>query len=112
MTEARLFLLQRLTAMLMGPLVVIHLAVIVYAVRGGLTAGEILARVESNLLWPLFYLVFVASATIHAPIGMRNILREWTSLPPRIIDGAMVGFAILLGLSGVRAVYAVAGWGG
>lgn len=111
MTEARLFALQRITAMILGPLVVVHLAVILYAVRGGLTAQEILARTSANAAWPLFYLVFVVSVAIHAPIGLRNILREWTALPTRAIDASMAVFALLLGLLGARAVYAVAGWG-
>ena len=37
--EARLFLLQRVTAMILAPLVVVHLVVILIAVRGGLTAA-------------------------------------------------------------------------
>lgn len=111
MTEARLFALQRITAMLLGPMVLIHLAVILYAVRGGLTAQEILARTSASALWPLFYLVFVVGVAIHAPIGLRNVLREWTALPARAIDVSMIIFAGLLALLGLRAVYAVAGWG-
>ncbi len=110
MSEARLFALQRLTAMVMGPLVVVHLGVMVYAVQGGLSANEILARTGSSLLWPLFYLLFVVAAAIHAPIGLRNVLREWTRLPTRAVDWAMGLFAVLLLALGVRAVVAVSGW--
>lgn len=110
MTEARLFALQRITAMVLAPMVLIHLAVIVYAVRGGLTAEEILARTGASALWPLFYLLFVAAAAIHAPIGLRNILREWTDLPPRLVDGLCLVFGLALAGLGIRAVIAISGW--
>jgi len=109
-TEARLFALQRITAMVLAPMVLIHLAVIVYAVRGGLTAEEILARTGTSALWPLFYLLFVAAAAIHAPIGLRNILREWTGLPPRLVDGLCLVFGLALAGLGIRAVIAISGW--
>lgn len=110
MTEARLFALQRLTAVIMGPLVIVHLIVILYAVRGGLSAGEILARTGGNPLWPLFYALFVASAAIHAPIGLRNVLREWTTMPLRAVNRLMLAFGVLLLALGLRAVWAISGW--
>ncbi len=39
--SAKLFALQRLTAFVLACAVAIHLATILYAVQGGLTAGEI-----------------------------------------------------------------------
>ena len=44
-----LFLAQRLSAAVLALAVVVHLATILYAVRGGLTAGEILARTHGNV---------------------------------------------------------------
>ena len=44
-----LWLIQRLSAMVMAPLVLIHLATIVYATRGGLDAAEVLARTRGSL---------------------------------------------------------------
>ena len=44
--SARLFLLQRLSALVLAPLVLIHLGLILYAVGDGLSAGEILGRAE------------------------------------------------------------------
>jgi fumarate reductase subunit C len=109
MRELRLYALQRLTALLMAPLVLVHLWLVIYAVRGGLTASEILGRTEGNLGWALFYGLFVTTAAIHAPIGLRNVLREWTGLPRRRIDLAMLAFGVLLLWLGLRAVVAVVG---
>ena len=107
MNEAHLYLLQRLSAMLLAPLVLVHLAAIVTAVRGGLSAAEILARTEGSLLWGLFYGLFVVAVAVHAPIGLRNVLREWTPWRSRSLDWAMAAFAALLLVLGLRAVSAV-----
>lgn len=106
--EKNLFITQRLTAILLGPLVLIHLGLILYAVRGGLTGLEILSRTQGNYLWVSFYSIFVVAAAIHAPIGFRNILKEWTLLPNRVINffSLLLGFTFL-GL-GLRAVVAIA----
>jgi fumarate reductase subunit C len=48
----------------------------IYAIRGGLTAGEILGRTQGNWLFAIFYEVFVLACLVHAPIGVANILRE------------------------------------
>jgi fumarate reductase subunit C len=109
MSELRLYALQRLTALVMAPLVLVHLGLVIYAVRGGLTAGEILGRTEGNVGWALFYGLFVAAAAIHAPIGLRNVLREWTGLPRRRIDLAMLAFGVVLLALGLRAVVGVVG---
>ncbi len=107
MNEARLYLLQRLSAMLLAPLVLAHLALIVYAVRGGLSAAEILSRTQGSLFWAMFYGLFVVAAAVHAPIGLRNVLREWTPWHGQSLDWAMLGFAGLLAVLGLRAVAAV-----
>ena len=107
MNEARLYLLQRLSAMLLAPLVLAHLALIVYAVRGGLSAAEILSRTQGSLFWALFYGLFVIAAAVHAPIGLRNVLREWTPWHGQRLDWAMLGFAGLRAVLGLRAVAAV-----
>jgi fumarate reductase subunit C len=111
MTEARLFALQRLSAMVLAPLVLVHVVVIIYATRSGLSADALLERTTSSFLWPLFYGLFVVVAAIHAPIGLRNVLREWTPLPRRGVDGAVAVFALVLLALGLRAVWAVTGGG-
>ncbi len=105
--ETRLFVLQRLSAMFLAPLVMVHLGLILYAVRGGLTAGEILARTHGSIGWALFYGVFVLAASVHAPIGVRNVLKEWTSWRGHSVDVAMLVLAAALMASGLRAVWAV-----
>jgi fumarate reductase subunit C len=109
MSERQLFMLQRLSALLLGPLVIVHLLLILYAVRDGLTAAEILGRTQGSALWAAFYITFVLAAAIHAPIGLRNILKEWTALPRPAVDWGMAAFALLLVALGLRAVYAVVG---
>ncbi len=105
--SALLFAAQRLTAFVLAFAVAIHLATILYAVQGGLTAGEILARTHGNLAFLAFYGLFVAAVSIHAPIGLRNILREWTPWRGLSLDVALILFAALLFTLGLRAVFAV-----
>ncbi len=62
--------------MVLGICVAIHLAIIFYAIRGGLTASEILGRTQGNWLFAIFYEIFVLACFIHAPIGLANILQE------------------------------------
>ncbi len=105
--ETRLFVLQRVSAMFLAPLVMVHLGLILYAVRGGLTADEILARTQGSIGWALFYGVFVLAASVHAPVGVRNVLKEWTSWRGPSLDVAMLVLAAALMASGLRAVWAV-----
>ena len=107
--ERRLFLLQRLTAIVLAPLVLVHLGLVLVAIRGGLTAGEILARTQGSAGWALFYGLFVVVVAVHAPIGVRNVLREWTGLPRGAVDLLALGFGVLLLGVGLRAVWAVVG---
>src|SRR4051794_755475 len=102
-----LYLAQRGTAFVLAFAVTIHLVTIIYAIRGGLTAGEILARTHGNRWFLGFYLVFVIAAAIHAPIGLRSILREWAKWRTRSLDVAMLAFSGLLLVLGVRAALAV-----
>ena len=74
--QARLWYAQRISAMVLGLCVAIHLFIMFYAIRGGLTAGEILGRTQGNWLFAIFYEVFVLACFVHAPIGLANILRE------------------------------------
>lgn len=107
MLDARLFLLQRATAVLIAPLVLIHLAVIIIAVRGGLDAAEILSRTRGSWIWGGFYGLFVIAASVHAAIGLRVIGFETFGGSRRTLDVATVGIAALLALLGLRAVFAV-----
>jgi fumarate reductase subunit C len=93
--------------MMLALAVAVHLATILYAIRGGLTAADILARTHGNLGFFLFYSVFVAAVAFHAPIGLRNVIREWTPWRGPTLDVALAMFAVGLLVLGMRAVIAV-----
>lgn len=105
--QARLWYLQRISAMVLFACVVIHLATIGYAVRGGLGAAEILARTQGSVAVAAFYLVFVLAVVAHAPIGLARILEEWAGWRRGASDAAALLFAAVLLLLGLRAVWAV-----
>ncbi len=105
--NVRLYLWQRATAAVMAPLVMVHIAVIFYATRHGLSAADILSRTRGSIAWAAFYGLFALAVSIHASIGVRNILTEWTPLPERRIDACVVFFGLVLAVLGLRAVAAV-----
>ena len=106
--QARLWYGQRISAMVLALCVTVHLVTIVYAVRGGLSAGEILARTQGNWAFAAFYLVFVVAVTVHAPIGLARIAEEWLGWPGRrsALLAAAFGLALLgLGSAAVWGVF-------
>jgi fumarate reductase subunit C len=103
----RLYLWQRATAALMVPLVLVHIAVIFYATRNGMTAADILSRTRGSIVWASYYGLFVVAASIHASIGVRNVLAEWSPLTDRRAERLALAFGLLLAALGARAVYAV-----
>lgn len=105
--NVRLYMWQRLTALAMVPLIAGHLATMIYAIQGGLTAKEILSRTQGSLGWALFYGAFVILAAIHGAIGVRSVANEWTQLEGRALDGLMWAFGVALAALGLRAVAAV-----
>ncbi|SLN48821.1 succinate dehydrogenase [Pseudooctadecabacter jejudonensis] len=107
MLTLRLYMLQRITALLMAPLVLGHLAVMIYAVQGGLSAAEILGRTQGSVLWFVFYGLFVVAVAVHGAIGVRAILAEWGGVRGRVLEGAMWLIGLGLFALGARAVWAV-----
>jgi fumarate reductase subunit C len=105
--NVRLYLLQRGSAAVMLPLVLLHLAVIFYASRRGLSAADILGRTRGSLFWGTFYAAFVVAAATHAAIGMRVIAAEWTGLRGAALEVGMWSFGLLLAALGLVAVAAV-----
>ena len=103
----RSYVWQRITAALLVPMLLVHLAVMFYATHRGISAAEILSRTRGSVAWGLFYSVFAVTISIHASIGLRNILSEWTPLPERRVDACVVFFGLVLALLGLRAVAAV-----
>jgi len=102
-----MWLAQRASAVVLALAVVVHLATIIGAVQGGLSAAEIVSRLQGHGGWLAFYLCFVAAAAVHAPLGLRNVLREWTTLPRPLIDWTCGISGIGLLLLGARAAFAM-----
>lgn len=105
--NVRLYVWQRGTAALMAVLVPIHIAVIFYATRQNLTAADILSRTHGSVMWASYYSLFVAAASIHASIGVRNVLTEWSPLSDRGAGLGAIGLGLLLAALGFHAVVAL-----
>jgi fumarate reductase subunit C len=105
--NVRLYLAQRLSAIVMIPLVIGHLILMIVAVRNGLTAAEILSRTRGSAFWAGYYGLFLLAVSIHAAIGLRNIAAETFRWRGTSLDLAMIAFGLGLVLMGGRAVYAV-----
>lgn len=112
MLNLRLYMLQRITALLMAPLVIGHLAVMIYAIQGGLSAAEILGRTQGSLVWFLFYGTFVVAVAVHGAIGLRAVVHEWGGLSGAALDIFMWAVGLGLFALGARAVWAVTFAGG
>lgn len=107
--EVALWVTQRATAMVLAVCVLVHLVTIIYAVRNGLTAAEILGRTRGNLGWGVFYGVFVVAAALHGAIGLRAVASEWLGLRGEALEIGMTIAGVALTIVGLRAVYAVCG---
>jgi len=105
--NVRLYFLQRASAAIMVPLVLVHLAIIYYAIRGGLSAAEILARTRGSVGWGAFYGLFVLAAATHGAIGVRTVVSEWAGIRGGKLDLLMWGFGAMSAALGLRAVAAV-----
>ncbi len=107
MLNLRLYLVQRMSAMIMAPLVLGHIVVVIYAIRGGLSTGEILGRTQGSVFWATYYGVFVAVVSLHAAIGLRVIVAETTGLKGPALGVFTWGFCLATLLLGGHAVWAV-----
>ena len=105
--QLRLWALQRLSAAVLALCVLVHLVTLVVAVRGGLSAAEILGRTQGSIAWGSFYVLFVLAVAVHAPIGLRTICMEWLDWRGRWLDITMVLIAAALAALGLRAVWGV-----
>jgi len=98
---------QRVSAAVLAVCVVAHLITVIYAVRNGLSAAEILGRTRGNAAWAAFYALFVLAVAVHAPIGLRNFLSETFNWRGSGLNIAVTAIALTLAMWGFRAVYAV-----
>lgn len=103
---------QRASAAVLALTVMVHLGTMVYAIRGGLSAAEIIDRLSGNLAALVFYVVFLLAVSIHGAIGLRTILREWTALGDTAANAIASLVAVLLFVLGWRAVYGLYSLGG
>lgn len=105
--QAKLWYAQRISAMILGICVAIHLLIIFYAIRGGLSAQEILGRTQGNVLFAIFYEVFVLACFVHAPIGLANILQETfpKSGLAKPVSWALAICILTLGTTAVIGIY-------
>jgi fumarate reductase subunit C len=105
--QAGLWILQRASAAVLAVCVLVHLATIVYAVQGGLSAEEILGRTRGSSAWFAFYSLFVLAVTVHAPIGLRAVLIEWARWRGASRDAFVLLLAAALAWMGMSAVVSV-----
>ncbi len=106
-TQVLLWTAQRASAAVLALCVLIHLVTMIYAVKNGLTAAEVLGRTRGNTGWAVFYALFVAAIAVHAPIGLRTILSETLGWRGAALDFFVLALGIALALWGWRAVLAV-----
>ncbi len=105
--QVLLWTAQRISAAVLALCVIVHLITIIYAVRNGLSAAEILGRTRGNAGWAAFYSVFVLAVAVHAPIGLRNFLSETFNWRGSGLNIAVMAMALTLAMWGFRAVFAV-----
>ena len=105
--QARRWYWQRISAMVLALCVFVHLGVLIYAVRGGLSAAGILGRTQGNWAFGAFYAVFVVACAVHVPVGLSNIAREWWGWREDAALWAARAFGAILLVMGLRAVWAV-----
>lgn len=110
-SEVLLWGAQRISAMVLALCVIVHLLTMIYAVRSGLSAAEILGRTRGSTGWLLFYTLFVTAVAVHAPIGLRTILSEIFDWRGRGLDLLAGIIGLSLAMWGMRAVWAVFGGG-
>ncbi len=106
-SQVRLWAAQRASAVVLALCVLVHLMTLIYAVRGGLSAAEILARTRGSVTWGAFYSIFVIAVAVHAPIGLRAILHEWLAMRGARLNAVVAIVALVLMVLGLRAVWAV-----
>ncbi|MCX8133880.1 MAG: succinate dehydrogenase [Roseococcus sp.] len=103
--QLHLWVAQRLTAAFLAVAVAVHLVTIIIAVRGGLSAADILARTRGSEAWLLFYAGFALAAGLHAAIGLRAIAAEWLGWRGRGLDLLWLGLGLATALFGIRAAW-------
>ena len=105
--EIWLFILQRLSALVLAPLVLVHLITLILAVHGDLSVEAILSRTRGNIGMAAFYGLFICAAAVHGAIGLRTIAREMLGWRGAGLNAAALLFVTFVLLLGWRAVEAL-----
>jgi fumarate reductase subunit C len=105
--QVLLWTAQRISAAVLALCVLVHIITMIYAVKNGLSAAEVLGRTRGNYGWFAFYALFVAAVAVHAPIGLRTILSEMLGWRGAALDLLVPAVGIALALWGWRAVWGV-----
>jgi fumarate reductase subunit C len=106
-TETWLWIAQRGAGLFLALAVALHLATIIYAVHGGLSAAAILSRTRGSVAWFAFYVLFAVAAAIHGGIGLRTMVRETTTWRGASLDWVVAAFVVLVAFAGCRAAGAL-----
>ena len=105
--QVLLWTAQRFSAAVLALCVLVHLVTMIYAVKHGLSAAEVLGRTRGNMGWAAFYALFVAAIAVHAPIGLRTIASEMLGWRGTVPDVLVLAVGIALALWGWRAIWGV-----
>jgi len=106
-TQVLLWTAQRASAAVLALCVLVHLVTMIYAVKNGLSAAEVLGRTRGNPGWAAFYALFVVAIAVHAPIGLRTIASEVLGWRGTALNVLVLVAGIALALWGWRAVWGV-----
>jgi fumarate reductase subunit C len=106
--QARAWVVQRVSAMVLALCVAVHLVTMIAAVHSGLSAAAILGRTRGSFAWAAFYGLFVVAVAVHAPLGLRTVAAEWLGWRGPAANVAWIAVGVLLLGLGARAVAAVA----
>ncbi|MFT5720133.1 MAG: fumarate reductase subunit C [Motiliproteus sp.] len=102
--EIKLWLIHRLSAMVLGLFVVIHLVTMIVVIQGGLSSEEIMTRTQGSYLIGSFYLAFIIAAALHGSIGLRTVAQEVIGWKGTSLNVAAAGFCVLLCIIGFSAI--------
>jgi fumarate reductase subunit C len=102
--EIKLWLIHRLTGMVLGLFVLIHLITMIIVIQGGVSGEEIIGRTHGNYLLGLYYSLFVISAALHGSIGLRTVAKEVLAWHGPWLNLMTLMFCSLLCFIGLAAV--------
>jgi fumarate reductase subunit C len=107
--EVVFWVAQRAASVVLAVCVLVHLGTMIYAIRNGLSAAEILGRTRGNYALGAFYSIFVVTAAVHGALGLRTVAAEWLGLRGEAAEIVTTVVGLALTLLGLRAVVAVVG---